>query len=352
MTKIVWKQMLPLPGTLILIGLVTLSLARAQDEKITIEPREKWTNFFAGSKADFHFMLKGADALKGRVEWTLADAGTKRVFPRGRGEAPIAAGPLKISLNIPTVNAGVVLQAQLVVSVVAAGQEKPAATYEKTLWIFPANPFTDRLKWLEELKINLFDPDPKSKTAEALKGLKVPFEEVRNAAALGELKEGLVLVGEGVSFNDEVGLAEALVQAASRGRPVLCLAPAAGSFPLPEKNNGLPSPASLNLQRQDIIRKLDKRLDADAWAPDNQVAASSLELQAEDGKVVGVLAEGAKGWPWLQLDYPDKNCRLVLCGFALVRRWEAGPAPRYLLARLLEHVTDLTVSESKNNSEK
>ena len=330
----------------VLVLLLSYSPAPAQEEKVTLEPQEKWSTLFSEAKATFHFKVSVPKAFKGRMEWTFADAG-KRVFPRGRGEAPIAAGdkPVKISLQTPPVNAGVVLEARLAVSVYADGQNKAVAVFEKTMWIYPPDPFFERRKWLKELDIVLYDQDPKSKTGEILRNLKVPFEEIRNAAALADLKKGVLLVGEGTSFQEEAGLVEALIQAAGRGMPVLCLAPSAGTFPIPQMENGPTAPGSLFLQRQDIIRKLDKRLDAAGWAPDNQVVASSLALKAEDGKVVGDIRKGDKGWPWLQLDYPRTKGRLVLCGFALIDKWEASPTPRYLLARLLEHVTELA---SKN----
>jgi hypothetical protein len=241
----------------------------------------------------------------------------------------------------------------LIVKVHADGTKEPEATDERTLWIFADDPFFNRAKWFEGLKITLFDSDAKSKTSEALKalkslkGLKTPFEEVRNAAALADLKEGVLVIGEGVSFKDEAGLAEAMVQAACRGVSVLCLAPKDGSFPLPGADNGLPGPGSLTFLRQDIISKLDKRFDAAAWAPDNQVVARSLAVKTEDGKVVAEVADGGKGWPWLQLDFPDKKGRLVVVGFPVIQHWENGPTPRYLLARLLEHVTELSAGESK-----
>jgi len=322
----------------------------AQDEKVTLEPLEKWTNLAADSKMKFNFTVKAPRALKGRVTWTFADAGTKRVFPRGRGETAVAvevgkSAMFKVPLDIPPVNAGVVLQAQLIVTIQEDGKKEAEAPYEKTLWIFPADPFAGRIKWVEGLKITLYDPDAKSKTAAALKNLKIPFEEVRNPAALAELKEGLLLIGEGVSFKDEGGLADAMIQAAGRGVPVLCLAPKDGTLPLPGADNTLPVPGSLTLHYQDIITKLDKRLDAAAWAPMNQNVVRSLAIKSDDGKVIGEIHDGTKGWPWLQVDYPAKKGRLVLCGFPIIEQWEAGPTPRYLLARLFEHVTELSAND-------
>ena len=330
----------------------------AQEDKVRLEPHEKWTNLMADSKMDFNFTLKAPAAFKGKVMWTFADAGTKRVFPRGRGEAPIAAEPkkpaeIKISLDVPHVNDGVILQVQWIVTIYADGKREPEVSDERTLWIFADDPFFNRAKWFRDLKLTLFDSDPKSKTGESLialkslKGPKTPFEEVRNLAALADLKEGVLVIGEGVSFKDEAGLAEAMVQAASRGVPVLCLAPKDGGFPLPGADNGLPVPASLKLLRHDIISKLDKRFDAAAWAPNNEVVARSLAVKTEDGKVIAEVVDGAKDWPWLQLDYAEKKSRLVVVGFPIIQRWEHSPTPRYLLARLLKHVTELSAGESR-----
>jgi hypothetical protein len=332
------------------VMLASAFVARAQDEKLTIEPREKWSNVLAETKVHFHFQVKAPAAFKGRAEWTFSDPGSKRVLPRGRGETPLAANDdkreVKVPLEIPPVNPGVILQTQLSVSVFADGKDKPEAVLEKTVWIFPADPFNDRSKWLKDLKITLYDPDPKGKTADVLKALKVPFEEQRNVAALGELKEGVLLIGEGVSFKDDAGLGDILVQAAGRGVPVLCLAPSAGNIPLPGADNALPSPDNVILARRDTITKLDKRFDAQGWAPDNQVVASSLAVKTDDGRVVAEVVEGAKGWPWLQADFTDKKGRLLVCGFSLVAKWDASATPRYLFARLLERVTELQDSEA------
>jgi hypothetical protein len=344
-------------GLFALLALSTFE-ALAQEDAVKLESREKWNNVAAGSKMEFNYTVKVPAAFKGTVAWTFADAGTKNVFPRGRGEMPIMAdakkpATVKISLDVPSVKDDVILQAQLIVKVIPDGKDEKGATAERTLWIFADDPFYNRTKWFEGLKITLFDSDAKSKTGEALKALKslkdvkAPFEEARNPAALAAVKEGVLVIGEGVSFKDEAGLAEAMIEAANRGVSVLCLAPKDGSFPLPGADNGLPVPGGLSFARQDIITKLDKRLDALAWAPENLIVARSLSIKTEDGKVVADVVDGAKGWPWLQLEYPDKKARLVVLGFPLIPSWENSPTPRYLLARMLEHVTKLSVSETK-----
>ena len=88
---------------------------------------------------------------------------------------------------------------------------------------------------------------------------------------VGVLKEGGVIVVEGVSFKDEKGLGETLVKLASGGLSVLILAPSAGEVAIP----GIGGPAG-GLEeltfRRDIVRTLDKRLDSDGWPPDGKAA--------------------------------------------------------------------------------
>ena len=66
-----------------------------------------------------------------------------------------------------------------------------------------------------------------------LEKARVPFTFTKNIAALDELREGLLVIGEGTAWRDYRALGEAAVKAAARGVPVLCLAPGEGRLVLP-----------------------------------------------------------------------------------------------------------------------
>jgi hypothetical protein len=340
-------------GSFIHLGLWTglvvcfCPLAVQAQDKLSIRPKEQWSTFFAEKEIVFHFQISAPQGFSGRASWTFA-AENQRVFPRGRGEAAVKAPAkktveIKVPFTTPPLKPGVALAIKLTVVLTADGKNEPDALHEKVLWIFTADPFNDRKEWLKELKITLWDPDEKSKTAEAFKSLNIPHEAVPNVAALAAVKEGLVVVGEGASFKEETGLADALIQAAGRGLAVLCMAPADGHFPAPTAR-GLGPPKSVSLRRHDIITKLDKRLDAQAWAPDGKAAAGSLDLAVEEQSVVFQILAKEGGWLWLDVPY-DKG-RLLVCSFGIIRYWEASPTPRYLLARLFEQLAPVADKEA------
>lgn len=329
----------------ILAGVCLLGLdspqffAQVAKPRVTLTIQEQWSNLFAGKDYEYHLTLHVAEPFQGRVQW-LFTLGPAVVV---RKEIAVAAKPdkpaqLNLKVSGQTVREGVILEGRLSVAVYAEKGEKPEATLVKPLWIFPHNPFADRTKWLKESKITLFDT--KGTTTEVLKKMEVPFEEMRNVEAVAELKEGLLLIGEGTSFQEERGLAEAALAAAARGLPVLCLAPLEGSLPLPGTEGAPgPWPTSLSLLQQEIISRLDKRLDSQAWSADHPLVASRLVLKGDGARVIGEISRGEAGWPWLEVRFKERKGCLAFCGFGVMRHWETSPAPRFLLLRLLELLT-------------
>jgi hypothetical protein len=75
-----------------------------------------------------------------------------------------------------------------------------------------------------------------------------------------------------------------------------------------------------------------------ARATANRNWVSRLAIKNERDQVVAEIGRGNRGWPWLDVRYPAPRGRLFVCGFGIVRYWEAGPAPRYLLAELFARV--------------
>ena len=313
-------------------------VANGQDAPaVSLRIREPWCNVFGGRAATFNVEVAARNGFDGRLGWRLAADG--RTLDRGEAAVRVGAGAsqaVEIPLRIPDVKPGVVMDASLEVAVGPAGAGDGGASAARRLWVFPDDPFADRRDWLKGLSIRLFDPA--GKTAEVFRQANVPAEFVDRVDALAGAGTNLIVVGEGVSFEEYRGLAEVLTRAAAAGARVLCLAPANGRFAMPGMGGAdLPVPRSVAFRQHDVIRELDKRLDAEAWSPDGKVAACRLNPVGDRGPVVCEVTVDGPGWPWVDIAF-DGGGRLLVCGFAVIGKWDAGPTPRFLFAKMLEEV--------------
>ena len=313
--------------------------AEEKADLLIFEPRDSRSNVFSAKVATFSYTVKSTTAWRGKVEWTLA-AENGRVLDRGESNvavAPDKPGEVTIKVPIPQVRPGVILTTHVHVRLLAAGAAEPVKVHERPLQIFPADPFVDRKEWLKNLKIHLFDPE--KSTANFLKQLNIPFEPVAEVGELANIKEGILLVGTGVSFKDNTELSTILNQLAARGLPVLCVAPKDGLVTIPGKDVKGPQPRAIHWQRIDYISTLDKRLDNRDWLPDGKILDRTLTRKSEDGVDIAEVVPGDKGWPWLQIEYPVRRGRLIICCYSLFGpAWDASPTPRYLLLHLLENL--------------
>ena len=322
-------------GAWLLLALSLLASPALCEESVSVSIRENWSAIFGGQPVTYHLTVSTMARSPGRLLWRVAVNGATLK----RGEAAVVPTPAQpahvaVFLNVPDVREGVSMQAVLTASFVPEGESEAAAAVEKTLWIFASDPFAYRKQWLRELDIRLFDPE--KKTGPALKQAGIPFKLVATAESLANAS-GVVVIGEGVSFRDYRALPSLMLQAAAGGANVLCLAPAGGEFRFPgsEVAGEVRPPDAMQFRRGDIIRELDKRLDATAWPQDGVLVASSMKLVGQRGPVVGEIVAGNEGWPWVRLDYRQAGT-LMIVGFPIVAKWHSGPSPRYLFASLLE----------------
>jgi hypothetical protein len=293
------------------------------------------TGVFGGETTRRQFRIEVPRGEVGRLVWSLSAGervlarGESAVGPRGAGATSVA-----VEFPIPPVRDGVVLDAMLTATLLDADRDLAMAEHQSKLRIFGRNPFAQRTVWLKSLDIQLYDPLGDTSAVLAAEG--VPFHRVRSADALAEVAHGLVIVGEGISAKS---LAPAASNLVNRGISVLWLAPAEGELPIVGlgAERGLPRPDRLVLRDLDRLGDLDDRLDAAAWPMDGTAVRCRLAVQAPQG----LCSVGGQqdGWLWLECRYRQPHAAVVVCGLAIVERWEMGPAPRYALARILEYVS-------------
>lgn len=326
------------PTTLFLICVVIFGIAAAPSmagqPPVAFDGWDGSSNVFGGRRTEFVVLSSIQSPWQGRLGWSLAI--DRRVIARGERAVDFdRRGPSHavIAIDVPEVKQGVVLQAELSVGLFATGKAEPVDTMKWTLWIFPDDPFAGRRQWLEELHIHLFDPP--GNTRRVFEQMEIPFLELGNVESAGDRNRGILVIGEGISLDEYRGLAAIMVQSATRGTDVLCLAPADGLIVLPgTEEDDLPQPGRLVLRRTDVIRELDKRLD-----PKGLLPGTSLVLGSDRNRLVAEVTHDDTGWAWLEATYPVKQGRLVVCSFGMIENWDAGPTPRFLFARLLEYVS-------------
>ena len=328
----------PLTAFAVALSLHAAATATAEDAAIAVSIQEPWSGVFGGKEAVFHVTVTARERAAGRVAWEFSSAG----HTIARGEREVAVGParpetVEVRLAVPPVKDDVVMPAAL-----AAAFQGPAgaaaASAARPVWIFAENAFADRRQRLKDMGIRLFDPQ--GKTAETFTDAGVPFDAVRSVDAFESAYGAVLVIGEGVSFEENRGLWEAMLRAAAADTTVVCLAPAAGALPMPGMGGeGLPRPSRVAFRQRDVIGELDKRLDSAGWPADGQVVCSTLKPGSVRGTVVAEIAVGDLGWPWVEWGFGQRG-RVVVCGFGIVRQWKAGPAPRYLLRRMFEVIED------------
>jgi hypothetical protein len=281
------------------IWFVCASRIAAQEAPRFIEP---WGALFAEERAIFHVQTGGLP-----VGWSLSLSGAVVA----RGETPA------IDQVFPPLRDSVVVE-----GVLTAENSQGHST--KPIWLFSRKPGFPAIE-----KLRVFDPV--GSTATLLESNGIPFQPVAAIDALEGSTNGVLIVGSGISTDENKGLAPALCGAAARGMRILWLTPAAGRMGLPGGEEG-PLPA-VDYRDESFIPAMDKRLHAEDWRG-RKAVASSFRLVGDRRMVEMEWSAGGGGWCWMDARWHGGG-RLVVCGLSIVESWEDNPAPRYLLARWL-----------------
>jgi len=304
---------------------------------------DKWSAVFAGERSSFNVLITSDHSLNGTLRWQLTARG-RSIFRQQKKISIPRGNETRFSVSIypPKVNDGVVLDAVLQIDITEDGSEQPGAQITRTVRLFSTDPFIQKKKWLAAMGITLFDPE--GKTAAVFESANIPFKRIRGLDSVSEFTGRILIVGEGTPISHYRGLSDMLLRLAASGVSVLCLAPANGEFPLNAfLRKQFVQPNTVTLKRQDIIGSLDGRLDSSSWPPDGKVTSSSIRLVSDRNSVVGKVGTDDTGWPWMEIGFGKG--KFVFAGFAIVDKWNTGPAPRFLFDALLGHIQHTDVIE-------
>lgn len=258
-----------------------------------------------------------------RLMWHLRN-NTRTI---ARGEAEVAAGVARVALPVPPVHPGIVLPTQLDLNIVDAARAVLVAD-TRDVAVCAAEPFVPSAARDAEPAVDLYDPA--GRTAAALEATGYPVRSLRSLAAHRPAERDLLILGEGLDLAAERGFAAQLDDLLQQGARVLCLAPAAGTLPLPALQHTSRRGAGQRVAFEDAswLQALDPRLDP---VP---VAGFGLRMGRAD-----ILAEfDAQHGPWAVLDQRVGAGRLLIVRAQLLGGWDAAPAPRYLFKALVKEL--------------
>lgn len=324
----------------ILVCLVVLFLSHpltclAAD--IAIKQSERWSNYFSGQDYVFNYGIVSDTDFNGHIAWRIS--AEERTIIRGENSIHIQRGShnhVEIKVPLPPVKSGVIRPVDIDVTLFMNQSQAAIGHSSRRIWLFPKNPFKGRQSAFKRLNLHLFDP--LKETARIFQSNEIPFQPVMRLSDLNKLRKALLIVGEGLSLQQFRGLADLLKETASAGNKVVCLALANGQLPVTNNDQDTILYSTMIFRGREVVKLLDKRLDAAFWPPDGRVINSRIRIEGQRGRISGRVVQQDQGWPWVEFDFIEPKGKLLLCGFAIVGKWDAAPTPRYLLNSLLQYV--------------
>lgn len=312
-------------------------------QPIALHLLDRQRTVFADREVVYRVEAKHSQGAPGRLVWRFLVG--NGVIARGEEKwdlPPNLAAVRKVVLDIPAIREGIRAEALLVVTFVD-DRGRVRAAIKHPVHVYGHEPAAHRRQWMESLDLHVYDPT--GATLRVLDEFAFPYRPVDNVLALQDLGTCTLIVGEGLPLRGRTGLFDEAYRAASHGAAVVFLAPTEGALHLPTMAPGQPIPERFMFQGRTIITELDRFLDCEGWAPEEDNVLSTFRPSGHLGGVE-LLISPTGGWPWVEFSFANGG-RLVLVGFAIIRQWEASPTPRFLFSRLLEYAA----SERRNPDE-
>jgi len=235
-----------------------------------------------------------------------------------------AQGQAPLRFQTPPPRGGLPLELELILS---RPQDGPAPQSHK-VWIFPEEAWAGGKDWVKDWPLWLYDPT--GDTAAWLERHKLPFRRIPDLSAV---RDGALLVGEGMNLHQPPDWMDRLIELSSSGVPVLVLAPAKGMLDL-SAARGEGAMAGMRFAGLEFVTARDPRLKAAGFPP------LGFQLAADRGRVR--LATGAEeGWSFVQIAW-EGRAPLVFCGLPIITHDADSPAGILLLQTLLNALGERT----------
>lgn len=324
----------------IALSMVAVTLRTTNGAEATFPTSlDRWSNVTAGEEIKLVFRLP-RDVREGEIiGWSVA-VDSAVIIRRETKVRNDGNGNPRLSLSFCLPEG----EPRMIVPVTIRISFDDRDVLAKQLWLYPSDPFRNPVPSFKADQLVLFDPS--QTTAARWREASLQFHEQPNAEALSDLDDGVLVIGEGVSFREYRGLSRLIGQAARRGVNVLCLAPSEGTFVLADaddtRNHEI---ASLLLARADVLSSFDKHLDFLDWRGPSPVNGTTIQFASSSQQMSATFVLDGTGWPWLAAEYRGGG-RVVIACFHCIEHWDSGPAPRHALWHLLAETARPSVHQT------
>lgn len=315
-----------------------------------VQPLEDWACVFADQKSILRYSCVNPSPSIEMVDWKLSVG--QRILLRGQVQAKLKSiddggGAVEIAVEPNNLKPAAAIATTLTLTFHT--DDGKTQVIERPFIIFPSDPFANLLPEIRSLNLQLFDP--LGATAKVFNASGIPFTLRRTLASIDDVKDGTLLIGEGLNWKEQKAVPMAVERALQRGLTVLCLAPTGGEITLASKSTDAIFPPEMYLAGEDVVRKFDRHLDTRTWLG-GASAISKFSLEFKDRQLWAVVSELPLSWPCVEMhgmvgksDRP--NGTLILCGFGIVKHWQAGPVPRYLLSGIFQKLSKAEYSQAQ-----
>lgn len=319
-------------GVTAVIALLPAVLLHAEDSPPgRLERIDNWRSTLPDTIVEARFRVNGDDQAPVRLEWRLTSR--HRTISNGNEVVRLTdekSNELKVPIAIPRLAKGVSLDAKLEAWLEDANGELVGERLVRPVWILAADPFS-KIRQSADNSIVLYDPQ--TTTVKQFEKSGIPYHRLRTIDALLETNASLVIIGENTSFSRNRALADALRTLLAGGKRILVLAPAEGrifdaEFDASNSNSG--SPVSMRAVRRQLVTEFDRRLDSSDWVG-TEVPPGRLAIDSGNQRLsINVVDKGVH-WSEIELQATAPHGQVRICDMPVIRHWESGPSPRYLL---------------------
>ncbi|WP_145363758.1 hypothetical protein [Stratiformator vulcanicus] len=313
--------------------LALLSVCHAGDP-VHFAPGQR--NQLSDREVELELILKEELSDVRDARWAFEVDGTVVRTGRFRFEETVKEeGRPTLSVQLPKVEAGLVVDATLIVSYAdSAGSH----SFSQRLNVVGPDVLSGLRGKLSDVGVAVYDDLGQSH--DVLDAEELEYRKLHSLSGVGEIEEGILIFGERTEFAYRQSLSEAAIAATRAGKQVLVLRPSSDGFPLSSliRETDADEPVRRHFKQVTLgtISNLPSKkdsLDVAYWSRNDGNPGFNLALirrrliavpdNEADWQILSVTGNGKKGG------------HLMLVGVPIVESW-GDASPRLLLRRLFE----------------